>query len=150
VLSKEVTEADGDVVREATLRVTHAAGQGDRLKVLRRLQDPGTRNCDVDYGLDFVPDSVRVSDRDGNGIGDASVAWWASCRGDPGPYTVKVAVVTNGLYYILRGEGQRRSDPPVPGGVDVPAATFKPAPSKAGWPRNMYQDAVAEFNELFR
>jgi hypothetical protein len=150
VLSKDVTERDGDQVRAATLYVTHAAGRNGDFEELRRLTDPGTRNCDTDFGLDFVKGSVSVADRDRDGNGEASVGWWASCRGDPGPYTIKLAVLSEGEYFILRGQGQVATDPALPPGISVPEATFKPDPAQARWPRGTYDETVQLFERLFR
>jgi hypothetical protein len=150
VLSRDVTEEDAGVVQAATLYVTHAAGRNGKFEQLRRLYDPGTRDCDTNFGIGFVKGSVAVNDRDGNGIGEASVGWWASCRGDPGPYLIKLALLSEGEYFNLRGEGQVAADPPLPGGIEVEKATFRPDPAEDRWPRGTYAETVELFGRLFR
>jgi hypothetical protein len=148
--TKSIDKREGAVVRAATLRVYHVAGLGDRPRMVRApLRDPGTSPCDLDFNLDFVPGSIQVADRDGNGYGEASVGWWASCRGDPGPVRLKLALVTNGTYYILRGTGLLASMP-LPAGITVPPATFTPNVPKSRWPRGTYDPTVALFRQLFR
>lgn len=150
VLSKQVSKREGDVVREATLYAHHAAGRDGKYERLRRLTQPGVKNCEVDYGLDFVPGSVAVGDADGDGYGEATVGWWFFCRGDPGPYSIRLALVSKGEYWILRGEGQRASDPVLANGITVPAATFKPSKPAAAWPRGSYDSTVTLFKTLFK
>jgi hypothetical protein len=117
--------------------------------LLTPLRDPGTVNCDVDFNLDFMPDSVRVSDTDGDGYGEATVAWWSVCRGDPGAERLKLAVVTKDTYYILRGKGLRVSDT-LPAGITVPPASFVPNVPAARWPDGTYAVATALFKQLFK
>jgi len=148
--TKSIDKREGTAVRAATLRVYHAAGLDDRARMVRApLRDSGTSPCEVDFNLDFVPGSIRIADRDGNGYGEASVGWWASCRGDPGPVRLKLALLTNGTYYILRGSGLLASMP-LPSGITTPPATFTPNVPESRWPRGTYDAMVSLFRQLFR
>jgi hypothetical protein len=150
VTTKSVDKREGPVVRAATLHVYHAAGLGRQPRMLLTpLRDPGTPNCDVDFGLDFVPGSVQVSDTDGDGHGEATVAWWSICRGDPGAERLKLALVTKGTYYILRGYGLRAGET-LPAGITVPPATFTPNVAAGRWPHGSYDAATALFRQFFR
>jgi|1186.fasta_scaffold40965_2 hypothetical protein len=149
--TKVVDKTEAGVVRAATLHVYHVAGLGSRPKMmLTPLRDPGVPDCDVDFGLDFVPGSIRVSDTDGDGYGEATVGWWSLCAGDPEPERIKLALVTKGTYYILRGTGQRASDPPPPDGITFPKASFTPSLHASKWPAGSYQATVELFHTLFR
>jgi hypothetical protein len=159
--TKTVDKREGGVVRAATLHVYHAAGlrqdgqdgqngqngRGPRM-LLTPLRDPGTQNCDVDFGLDFVPGSVKVTDTDGDGYGEATVGWWSVCRGDPGPERIKLALLTKDTYYILRGEGLRAGET-LPAGITVPPATFKPNVPGSQWPAGSYAATTALFKQLY-
>jgi hypothetical protein len=148
--TKSVQRREGDVVRAATLHVYQAVGLGERARMLLTpLRDPGTAPCDLDFNLEFVPGSIQVADRDGDGYAEASVGWWSSCRGDPGPVRLKLALLTKGTYYILRGTGLVASMQ-LPSGITVPAATFTPNAPKARWPHGTYQATTALFRQLFR
>jgi hypothetical protein len=148
--TKSVDKREGTAVGAATLHVYQAAGLGNRPRMLLKpLRDPGTSPCELDFNLDFVPGSIQVADRDGDGYGEATVGWWASCRGDPGPVRVKLALLTKGSYYILRGDGLPASMS-LPAGVTVPPATFTPNVPKSRWPRGTYDATVALFGQLFR
>jgi hypothetical protein len=149
--TKTVDKTEAGVVRAATLHVYHVAGLDDRpTMMLTPLRDSGVPACDVDFGLDFVPGSIRVSDTDGDGYGEATVGWWSLCAGDPEPERIKLALVTKGTYYILRGTGQRASDPPPPEGITFPKASFTPSLPASSWPAGSYQKTVEEFHTLFK
>lgn len=148
--TKTVDKREGQVIRAATLHVYQAGGLGTRPRmVLAPLRDPGQSPCELDYNLDFVPRSVQVTDRDGDGFGEASVGWWSSCRGDPGPVRLKLALLTKGTYYILRGYGLLASMQ-LPSGITAPPATFTPNVPKSRWPRGSYDATVALFHQLYR
>jgi hypothetical protein len=148
--TKTVGAREGTVVRSATLHVYQAAGLGDRPRMLLTpLRDPGTSPCELDFNLDFVPGSIQVADRDGDGYGEATVGWWSSCRGDPGPVRLKLALLTKGGYDILRGYGLLASMQ-LPDGITVPPATFTPNVPRSRWPRGTYEATVALFRQLFR
>jgi hypothetical protein len=149
--TKTVDKTEAGVVRAATLHVYHVAGLDGRPKMLLTpLRDPGVPNCDVDFGLDFVPGSIQVSDTDGDGYGEATVGWWFLCAGDPEPERIKLALVTKGTYYILRGTGQRAGEPPPPEGITVPKASFTPSLPAGKWPAGSYQKTVELFHTLFK
>ena len=136
-------------MRAATLHVYHAAGLGQSPRMLLTpLRDPGTPNCDLDFGLDFVPGSVRVTDADGDGYGEATVGWWSVCRGDPGQERIKLALLTKDTYYILRGVGLRAGET-LPAGITVPPATFRPNVPEGRWPAGSYAATTALFKQLF-
>jgi hypothetical protein len=148
--TKSVQQREGNVVRAATLHVYQAVGLGEHARMLLTpLRDPGTAPCDLDFNLDFVPGSIQVADRDGDGYAEASVGWWSSCRGDPGPVRLKLALLTKGTYYILRGTGLLASMQ-LPSGITVPPATFTPNAPKTRWPRGSYEATTALFRQLFR
>jgi hypothetical protein len=149
--TKTVDKTEAGVVRAATLHVYHAGGLDGRPKMLLTpLRDPGVPNCDVDFGLDFVPGSIQVSDTDGDGYAEATVGWWSLCAGDPEPERIKLALVTKGTYYILRGTGQRATEPPPPAGITFPKASFTPSVPAGKWPAGSYQKTVELFHTLFK
>jgi hypothetical protein len=140
--------SDGVEVSE-TLRVYHVAGLGRRPRVLELLRDSGVVHCGLDYGVDYVRGSARVTDTDGDGYGEVTAGWWSVCRGDVGPKVVKLALITKGTYYILRGEGLLVSDDKVLFEI-VPPAWFKPNVPRSKWPAGTYDVAVAQFKRVFR
>jgi hypothetical protein len=149
--TRSVDRSEGDVVRAATLRVYHVAGlDGRPRQMLTPLRDSGVADCDVEFFLDFVPGSIRVTDTDGDGRGEATVGWSSLCAGDPSPQRIKLALVTEGTYYILRGIGARADDPPPPGGITFPAASFTPNLPSSRWPDGTYATTVDLFRTLFR
>ncbi len=149
--TRSVDKAEGEIVRAATLRVYHVGRLDTAPKqLLTPLRDSGEAGCDVDFALDFVPGSIAVTDTDRDGYGEASVGWASLCSGDPQPLRVKLALLTEGTYYILRGQGQRAADPPPPPGITFPKASFTPNLPAPRWPAGSYQQTVRLFRTLFR
>ena len=149
--TKSVEKTEGGVVRAATLHVYHVAGPDSRPRsMLTPLRDSGVTDCDVEFLLDFVPGSIRVSATDGDGYGEATVGWSSLCAGDPSPQRIKLALVTKGTYYILRGTGQRATDPEPPEGITFPKASFTPNLPASKWPAGTYRATVDLFRTLFK
>jgi hypothetical protein len=159
LLTRQVTHRRPDGSTDgATLRVVHAAHVEGKAVVLRTLVDPGevsdtkAGTCEFEYGLDFAKGSVTVADSDGDGLGEASVGWWSQCRSDPGPRTLKLALLENGRYYILRGAGLLHADraalAPELAGL-IPTATFTPDPIRSRWPKGSYDAVVGLFRTLY-
>ena len=149
--TKSVQKTEGGVVRAATLHVYHVAGlDSSPRSMLTPLRDSGVPDCDVEFMLDFVPGSIQVSDTDGDGYGEATVGWSSLCAGDPSPQRIKLALVTKGTYYILRGTGQRATDPELPEGITLPEASFTPNLPASKWPAGSYEKTVDLFRTLFK
>jgi hypothetical protein len=147
VATKKADTVSGGSVRSATVRIYQVAGLGGQPRVLRMLRDSGVVPCPLDYGVDYVLGSARVTDTDGDGYGEVTAGWWSVCRGDVGPKVVKMALLTKGTYYILRGHGQLVNEQPLPG---VPPATFTPNLAPSTWPAGAYDETVAQFRKVFR
>ncbi len=149
--TKSVQKTEGSIVRAATLHVYHVAGLDSTPRsMLTPLRDSGVPDCDVEFFLDFVPGSIKVSDTDRDGYGEATVGWSSLCAGDPSPQRIKLALVTKGTYFILRGTGQRATDPEPPGGITFPKASFTPNLPASKWPRGTYAETVELFRTVFK
>ncbi|MGL5809621.1 MAG: hypothetical protein ACRCYQ_06740 [Nocardioides sp.] len=110
--------------------------------------------CDLDGGIDFATDSVRVTDIDRDGLGEVSAGWWKLCAGDVSPASVNVVMMTGGQVFRLTGQGVPREVPPAveamfpPEGEPGPTAT--PEPDRAAWPAGTYARTEALFEALYR
>jgi hypothetical protein len=151
LLTVQVTgrRTDGGATDAATLRVVHAARLDTAPTVLRRLADAGSGPCTTDYGFDFTPGSVTVGDQDHDGVGEATVGWWERCRGDVGPATVKLGVLTRGDWFVLRGQGFVGPRPTTLDGA-LASASFAASPAAPAWPAGAYRSTVALFHRLYR
>jgi hypothetical protein len=149
VATKKTDTASGGSVKSATVRIYQVAGLGAHARVLETLRDSGVVPCPLDYGVDYVLGSARVTDTDGDGYGEVTAGWWSVCRGDVGPKVVKMALLTKGTYYILRGQGLLATDDAALSKI-VPPATFKPNVPRSAWPPGTYDETVAQFKRVFR
>jgi hypothetical protein len=139
--------ADGSV-RAETLRVSHLTGLDGVAGVARTMTDPLIQNCpdgsEVDLG--FTPGSVQVEDLDGDGVAEVLVGWHAFCGTDVSAQTVKLALISDGRKFILRGKGYPGGNPVV---GDTGSARFTPDPAASAWPAPYLDAATALFDRLY-
>jgi hypothetical protein len=121
-----------------TFLVTHVAHTDEPQPVaLRRMQDPVDVRCPGAGGATngFTPGSVTVQDLDGDGIAEATVGWTQRCGGPERPTRVRLALLSGGKKYILRGAA-------VVGQGD-PTGGLRPDPDVSAWPAQSH-DAVVD------
>jgi hypothetical protein len=124
-----------------TLRVIHVARLDKTPKTLRVMVDPNLPNCKGGGGAaGFTKNSVQVRDLDKDNVAEVLVGWSARCGGTDAASIVKLAVLSNGDKYILRGEG-------VVGGHGGKAPA--PDPASKSWPKPYLKAANTEFKDLF-
>jgi hypothetical protein len=122
-----------------TLRVIHVARLDKDPKSLRVMIDPGLPGCGNGAGAAaFTKNSVRVRDLDKNGVAEVLVGWFSRCGSASAESTVKLALLSNGDKYILRGEGVIGS-----GGSQAPD------PAAKSWPKPFLKTASAAFKDLY-
>jgi hypothetical protein len=122
-----------------TLRVVHVAALDEDPKTLRVMIDPNLPGCRGGGGTaGFTKNSVQVRDLDRDGIAEVLVGWFARCGGADSDSTVKLAVLSDGDKYILRGQGVVGS-----GGSQAPE------PAAKSWPKPFLKAATSEFKTLY-
>ncbi|GAB1409546.1 hypothetical protein MASR1M90_07000 [Desulfovibrionales bacterium] len=63
-----------------------------------------TRQCDLDgFDASFIVEGVKFTDLDSDGVAEIWVPYVLSCRGDPGPMTMKIIMYEGVQKYALRG-----------------------------------------------
>lgn len=129
---------EGDRIRDRNLYVQLLRGPAGALKELRLVQD-GTTDCaDADLSADFLEDSVRVTDEDGDGKAELSFAYDLNCTTDVSPSTRKLLVLEQGDKHILRGTARVQVGESETAGGEFKAEGFKGQPkidafAKARW-----------------
>jgi hypothetical protein len=125
-----------------TLEVAHLAGLDTQPRTLRIMHDPGLpEQCDgegAQASAGFTAGSVAVTDLDGDGITEVSVGWTARCGGPDQPSMAKLALLTNGRKFILRGSG-----------VLGAGGSMEPEPDAGDWPQAYLQQMTALFRHLY-
>jgi len=122
-----------------TLRVIHVARLDKSPKTLRVMVDPGLPGCRSGSGsAGFTKNSVQVRDLDKDSVAEILVGWFARCGGPDAESTVKLALLSDGEKYILRGQGVVGS-----GGSQAPE------PAAKSWPKPYLKAANAQFKELY-
>jgi hypothetical protein len=149
VATRTTTGGNGTELRSATIRVVHVAGVGTaHPKVLRTMTDPSGEPCEFDFTHQVDRDFGIAGDLDGDGYAEVSVAWSSSCLSDASPSVAKVALLSNGRKFILRGTGWPAGLPDGPGSYpEAQIEDVEPGPS--AWPADFYQRTKLVFFKLY-
>jgi hypothetical protein len=122
-----------------SLRVTHIAGLDGEPRTLRVMKDPNLpARCKRGGTAGFTPKSLIVRDLDSNGYAEVITGWSSRCGGKDSQSVIRLALITNGDKYILRGEG-----------VIGQTRDFTPAPAAAKWPNGFLKTVSAQYGKLY-
>ena len=84
------------------LFVYHYSISADIVKLLRKVYD-FERDCDYDLFLEFIENSIGVTDLDENNYGEITFAYKKACISDVSPLDLKLLMLENGNKFIIRG-----------------------------------------------
>jgi hypothetical protein len=92
------------------------------------------RECPLDMTLEYIPNSLSVTDLNSNGIAENIFLYKMSCKGDVSPDALKLMMHEGVTKYAIRGttriefeiDGKKQHE----GGGATPDATFKNAPEE--------------------
>lgn len=88
--------------KENELFVYHYAINGDNVKLLRKVYD-FEKDCEFDLFLEFIGNSIKVTDLDNNNVGELTFAYKKACISDVSPKGLKLLMLENGNKFIIRG-----------------------------------------------
>ena len=135
-----VTSIAAAGANKRTLRVIHVAGLDTEPRTLRVMKDPNLpANCRGRGVAGFTPKSLIVRDLDGNNVAEVITGWTSRCGAVGSQSQIKLALITDGKKYILRGQGV----------VGQAGVTFTPAPRPAGWPTGYLKAATDIYGKLY-
>ncbi len=89
-------------VPDKQLFVYHYAIKDNAPKLLRKVTD-FIKDCEFDYGFEFIQSSIAVTDLDKNNLGEVTFAYKITCTSDVSPWDMKLLTLENGNKYIIRG-----------------------------------------------
>ena len=148
VVTRHVDARDASgAMAAATIGVLHVAHLESRPVVLRRMTDPSGPACEFDFVSAVGRDYQVAGDLDGDGYLEVSVAWDSSCLSEASRSTVKVALLSNGRKYILRGLGWPYGRPAGDQWPDTQVVETQPAASS--WPAGFHAQAENVFRRLY-
>lgn len=88
--------------KEDELYIYHYAIISDNVKLLRKVYD-FERDCDYDLTLEFIANSIKITDLDNNNFGEITFAYKKACISDVSPMDLKLIMLENGNKFIVRG-----------------------------------------------
>lgn len=124
---------------DVTLRVVHLGNLAGDPKELRVMKDPGLPGCNGEGTTGFTKNSVQVRDLNRDGVAEVTVGWVARCGGSGAESRVKLALLSDGDKYILRGTG-------IPGSGK---GTRAPEPAASRWPDPYLKTLTAMYKDLY-
>ena len=71
--------------------------------ILKRKVIDFVRDCPFDVTLEFVENTIEVTDLDNDNFGEVSFMYKTACRSDMSPATLKYLTIEDGEKYIIRG-----------------------------------------------
>ena len=89
--------------KENELFVYHFVSNSDSIKLLRRIYD-FEEDCDFDLTLEFIENSIGITDLDNNNFGEITFAYKKACISDVSPKDLKLIMLENGNKFIIRGQ----------------------------------------------
>jgi len=122
-----------------TLKVTHLAGLDADPRRLRVMRDPNLpTGCSGGGTAGFTPKSLAVVDLDGDDVAEVVTGWSSRCGGPGTRSQIRLALITNGKKYIIRGQGVIGQSE---GGVADPRAS--------NWPTGYYKALAQHYRNLY-
>lgn len=88
----------------------------------------GTEECVANVTADFVPEAVRITDLNDNGIAEIWMDYAVGCIGDISPNAMKLIMYEGTQKYAMRGEEKINAGEPMGGRAKMDAA-FREGPA---------------------
>ena len=114
--AKRQKKTEEGYTRDRDLHVTHTVGTREVWKA-----KDFVKQCEFDLELEFLDNSIEVTDLDDDGIAVVSFLYKLGCRSDVSPLEVKLLMYEGKTKYALRGESYERV-----GETEYMGGTFKP------------------------
>jgi hypothetical protein len=125
----ETSETDSGDFRSKELFGYHYIRDLDGTEKLWQIND-FVYDCPLDLTLEFIPNSLTITDLDNNGIAESTFLYRLSCKGDVSPDDMKLMMHEGENKYAIRGEMLLELDGEIYGGSSTPDPAFNNAPAE--------------------
>ena len=88
--------------KKEELFVYHYTINAGKAKELRKIYD-FEKDCEFDLFLEFIDQSIQVTDLDNNNLAELAFAYRKACISDVSPKDLKLIMLENGNKFIIRG-----------------------------------------------
>ena len=101
-ISSKVGQKDDSTYESRVLYVT-TFSERDGVYTKVQANKEAVQPCNLDLTLRFIPESITLTNLDGDDQGELSFGYVAGCRGDVSPDTMKLLMLEQKAKYALRG-----------------------------------------------
>jgi len=137
--------ADADPCQDAEVYAAHYLVRPGGVELLWKLTD-FERNCPFDLYAGFLPDSLTITDLDGDGLAESTLLYKLSCRSDVSPARLKLILHEGKTKYAIRGTTRTYG---VGGEKTVDPALYQIAPfqrfARERWNRFVHETEFQQF-----
>jgi hypothetical protein len=95
--------------QECELFGYHYVSTGGSYSLLWKIND-FINECPLDLTLEFIPNSLTITDINDNGIAESTFLYKMACRGDVSPCDLKLMMHENDSKYAIRGTTDLKAD----------------------------------------
>ena len=100
-------------------------------------------DCPLSLEIEFLPQALRITDLDDDGLNEIWVVYRLGCRGDVSPLDMKIIMYEGRKKYAIRGSQRIYVDGDYQGGGYKMDAAFREGPeSFRRYGKNLWMDAV--------
>jgi hypothetical protein len=127
---------------KTTLKVVHVDKvSSNDPKVVRVMVDPDLPQCSGGKAggqAAFAKGGMKIQDLNSDGYAEVIVGWSSRCGVKSNPSEAKLALITRGDKYIIRGSGVLKQ-----------SGDIAPSPAAKDWPKSFYNAVSKRYAELF-
>ncbi len=138
----EAQTPSGDPGETVLLHADHFVTADGRTRRVRRVQD-GVEKCAFDVTTAFTAGAPKISDLDGDGVGEVLFGYTTGCVSDVRPIDLKVLLLEGGRKFIVRGQtwpSRGHNQPAL-----LPGA---PEPGFGQWPEPFQRAVTAYYDKV--
>jgi hypothetical protein len=128
IKSKKSKNKDEDPEQSKWLYGYNYILQDNSNKLLWKIQD-FVDKCDASVDCTFIPNSLTITDINGDGIAESTFLYKLGCRSDVSPIGLKLMMHENDLKYALRGETLIKLSETYGGEIKNTDPSFEKAPA---------------------
>lgn len=142
---KNYTHDGNDVISKEILSYCYSV-TGNKSQLVWDIVD-FIKDCPLDMRVEYIPNSLSITDLNNNGIGESTFLYALGCKGDVSPDDLKLMMHEGNSKYALRGETKIEYE--VDGKTFSDGGDYKPDTSFNSAPAGFLDYAKQQWNKFY-